>query len=284
MKVVYVRELLIEIAENLGKLYADMPEGKAVAEMLLSEVFNTSRAGLYLMDEPIKDAAVLEKIENLYSRLMKNEPIQYVIGYAWFLDLKFKINSGALIPRPETEELVLWLINNHLNEQSDIEIVDLCTGSGCIAISLKKAMPMAKVSAIDNSPKAIEIAKHNAKLLNVDIDWILADVLSEDFNFKSEKKLIVISNPPYVKESEKANMSSRVLNYEPESALFVPEQNPLVFYENILKKINANSIYFEINPLTLNEFYNLLKNYSYRASYKKDFREKQRMILLEKII
>ncbi|NLL27207.1 MAG: peptide chain release factor N(5)-glutamine methyltransferase [Bacteroidales bacterium] len=282
MKVVYVRELLREIAENLGKLYADMPEGKAVAEMLLSEVFNTSRAGLYLMDEPIKDAAVLEKIENLYSRLMKNEPIQYVIGYAWFLDLKFKINSGALIPRPETEELVLWLINNHLNEQSDIEIVDICTGSGCIAISLKKAMPMAKVSAIDNSPKAIEIAKYNARLLNVDIDWILADVLSEDFNFKSEKKLIVISNPPYVKESEKANMSSRILNYEPESALFVPEQNPLVFYENILKKINANSIYFEINPLTLNEFDNLLKNYSYKVSYKKDFREKQRMILLEK--
>ncbi len=172
------------------------------------------------------------------------------------MDLDFSVNSSVLIPRPETEELVRLMLKENLEGK---EILDIGTGSGCIAISLAKNLPNSKVSALDISRDALEVAKENARVNNVDIEFIHEDI----FEYKSRKKYdVIVSNPPYVLESEKLLMKQNVLNFEPEIALFVEDKNPLKFYEIILNisKVSINKpglVFFEINERTKNNFYNI---------------------------
>jgi len=174
-----------------------------------------------------------QKFQKAIERLQNYEPIQYIIGEAEFYGIKFKVNASVLIPRPETEELVDWIIKENQSKGS-ISILDIGTGSGCIAIALAKELPNAKVYALDVSKEALKIAKQNAALNNVEVVFIAVDILSfchSEQSEESQKYDIIVSNPPYVRELEKDKMADNVLKYEPHIALFVKDNNVLNFLQ-----------------------------------------------------
>lgn len=184
------------------------------------------------------------------SRLKLEIPIQHIIGKTHFMDLEFLVDKNVLIPRPETEDLVRWILDDIKNHQEAITILDIGTGSGCIPIALKKQLPNAKVATLDISDKALKIATQNAKNNSVQIEFIHANILEID---KLHQKFdIIVSNPPYVRELEKKEMHKNVLQHEPELALFVSDEDPLLFYRKIasfaVNNLNdGGALYFEIN-------------------------------------
>jgi release factor glutamine methyltransferase len=213
--------------------------------------------------------------ENIISDLKQNIPIQYILGEAHFYDLKFKVNSSTLIPRGETEELVQYILLHDF-----ISVLEIGTGSGCIAISIAKNSN-SKITAIDNSLEALEIAKSNAILNSVKINFVLSDI----FNFSDTKKYdLIVSNPPYVLESEKKIMDKNVLDYEPHNALFVSNNNPLVYYKEIAKiatnNLNKNGLlFFEINENYSKQIIELLSNLNFvDIELKKDINGRNRII------
>lgn len=212
--------------------------------------------------------------------LLKNDmPIQYVIGQTNFMDLVFKLNNNVLIPRPETEELVDWIIKDaHVNKN----ILDIGTGSGCIAISLSKYLSYCNITGWDINEDVLNIANHNATLNNVNVLFELSDITKPKFS--KEKFDIIVSNPPYITNKEKKLISNNVKSFEPHSALFVEDDNPLFFYKNILDFSISNLkskgfLYLEINENFYKEVLKLLKDKGfYDIKLKKDFRLKYRMI------
>lgn len=213
--------------------------------------------------------------ENIISDLKQNIPIQYILGEAHFYDLKFKVNSSTLIPRGETEELVQYILLHDF-----ITVLEIGTGSGCIAVSIAKNSN-SKITAIDNSIEALEIAKSNAILNSVKINFVLSDV----FNFSETKKYdLIVSNPPYVLESEKKLMDKNVLDYEPHNALFVSDNDPLVYYKEIAKiatnNLNKNGLlFFEINEKYSKQIIELLSNLNFvDIELKKDINGRNRII------
>ena len=194
---------------------------------------------------------LLECIEKIITRIMNDEPVQYVTGKAHFHGLTFDVNPSVLIPRPETDALVDMIIDE--NDRPDLKILDIGTGSGCIAISLARSLPFCDVTAIDISPRAIETASKNSVRLKTNVNFIVADIFKKD-DFGNDEFDIIVSNPPYIDDKEKSGMDRNVLEYEPHSALFVPDDDPIRFYIRIgliasksLKK--GGKLYFEINPL-----------------------------------
>lgn len=215
--------------------------------------------------------------ENFVERLKNNEPIQYVLGETEFYGLKFKVTPSVLIPRPETEELI-DLPPNPLNG----ELLDIGTGSGCIAISFKKKFPDLNVSAMDVSPEALKVAKENAILNGVEINFIQADILN--LNTLGKKYDVIVSNPPYIPESDKKEMELNVLDYEPSLALFVPDYDALVFYRKIAELgrtyLNRDGkLYFEIHHQQAENIKKLLASYGYTdIQIKKDISGNDRMV------
>ena len=214
-------------------------------------------------------------LENIINDIKQNIPIQYILGEAHFYDLKFKVNSSTLIPRGETEELVQYILLHDF-----ISVLEIGTGSGCIAVSIAKNSN-AKITAIDNSIGALEIAKSNAVLNSVEINFQLRDV----FNFSEIKKYdLIVSNPPYVLESEKKLMDKNVLDYEPHNALFVSDNDPLAYYKEIAKiatnNLNKNGLlFFEINEKYSNQIIELLSNLNFvDIELKKDINGRDRII------
>lgn len=216
----------------------------------------------------------------LIEHLKINKPIQYFFGSQNFYGIDFFVNDHTLIPRPETEELVDWIIKNHLNQ--NIKILDIGTGSGCIAISLAKFLPDAKVSAIDISLDAIEIAKKNALSHQVEVEFIHQDILQA--KILSQTYDIIVSNPPYIRQLEKAEIKPNVLDNEPHQALFVSDHDPLIFYRKILElaKVsltNNGVVYFEINQYLANDMLTLAKTFLYsNIELKRDFKGNFRMM------
>jgi len=213
--------------------------------------------------------------ENIINDIKQNIPIQYILGEAHFYDLKFKVNSSTLIPRGETEELVQYILLHDF-----ISVLEIGTGSGCIAVSIAKNSN-ANITAIDNSLEALEIAKSNAILNSVEINFELSDV----FNFSDIKKYdLIVSNPPYVLESEKKLMDKNVLDYEPHNALFVSDNDPLAYYKEIAKiatnNLNKNGLlFFEINEKYSNQIIELLSNLNFvDIELKKDINGRDRII------
>ena len=214
-------------------------------------------------------------LENIINDIKQNIPIQYILGEAHFYDLKFKVNSSTLIPRGETEELVQYILLHDF-----ISVLEIGTGSGCIAVSIAKNSN-AKITAIDNSIGALEIAKSNAVLNSVEINFQLRDV----FNFSDIKKYdLIVSNPPYVLESEKKLMDKNVLDYEPHNALFVSDNDPLAYYKEIAKiatnNLNKNGLlFFEINEKYSKQIIELLSNLNFvDIELKKDINGRDRII------
>ena len=220
-------------------------------------------------------------------RLKKQEPIQYILGCTAFYGLTFKVNEHTLIPRPETEELVDWVLSNLHDQDSMLDILDIGTGSGCIAISLAKNIPTARVSGLDISEKALEVAQENAVKNQVLVSFCKKDIL--ETTALKNKYDVMVSNPPYVRQLEKKAMNANVLDYEPGVALFVPNEDPLLFYRKIaqLAMVSLQTrgwLYFEINEYLSKEMDVLLKDIGFaNIEIKKDFREVPRMIKCQKL-
>lgn len=212
--------------------------------------------------------------------LKDHTPIQYILGETEFYGMKFFVNENVLIPRPETEELVEWILKDIKN--AGLKIIDIGTGSGCIPIVLKKNLPNASIWAMDFSEKAIETAQINAEYHQTDIQFLQNDFLHMNFKELPEFDLIV-SNPPYIGETEKNEMDENVVKFEPHSALFVPDENPLIFYEKIVEfakqKLKPNGkIFVEINQNLARETKELFQNNFENTELKKDISENFRMI------
>lgn len=227
---------------------------------------------------------------NALNRLQKNEPVQYIIGTTHFYGLSFKVNRHTLIPRPETEELVSLVVESlkqHDYNSEKINILDIGTGTGCIAISIAKLINNAQVYAMDISNEALKMAQENAGLNTVEVSFLEADILKEtDWNlyFKNLKFDVIISNPPYVRHLEKVEMKPNVLNFEPDAALFVPDEDPLVFYKAIAKfaaiYMKPNGLlFFEINQYLAQETKKMLEMHNFESiEIYKDLSGNDRMI------
>lgn len=228
------------------------------------------------------DGCFVDMITTIRKRLLKSEPVQYILNEAWFYDIPFYVDKNVLIPRPETEELVEWVIKENQGKET-LTILDIGTGSGCIPIILKRKLPQAAVYSCDISEAAIEVAKKNARKHKTEIGFLELDILDQ----KSWEQLpdadIIISNPPYIPEADKKSMRDNVLLYEPETALFVKDGNPLLFYDTIAwlgkEKLNAGrSLYVEIHEKLGTQVVQSFQANGYRAEVKKDMQGKDRMV------
>ena len=268
-----------KIKQELKEYYSDS-EATALARMLLMEKFCFSKLELFGGKDKQVFKKDLDVLDEMLSRLKIYEPIQYILGKEIFCGLEFEVNKNVLIPRPETQELVEWVISDSINKTT--RILDIGTGSGCIAISLVKNLPQAKVDAWDISPGALHVAEKNAGIHEVCIEFRLIDVLKEVS--VNQVYDTIVSNPPYITEQEKSDMDSNVLDWEPSGALFVPNEDPLIFYrriaqigKQILKKNGA--LYFEINRSYGKETLELLLELGYqKVQLREDCFGNQRMI------
>lgn len=272
-----------QLWQRLAKVY-DEGEAKAIARMVYELRYGLSLSDLLMG----RDAEVpQQELEQLAVRLEQQEPVQYVLGQAEFCGRSFDVNPHVLIPRPETAELV-QLIANDFGETSPCAILDVGTGSGCIAITLAAMYPEAQVIAWDISEGALQVAHENAKHNHVNVTFQQVDVLSPSLisaplPFTAHQDVIV-SNPPYILNKERAQMDTNVLEHEPHQALFVPDDDPLLFYRAIAQLgltalKSGGRLYFEINPLCASELASLLSAMSYHdIEIKEDQFGKQRMM------
>ncbi|WP_242205056.1 peptide chain release factor N(5)-glutamine methyltransferase [Aestuariivivens insulae] len=253
--------------------------------LLIDHYYNVSRLDLVMKPSyRVDDAKSL--LEALWL-LKQQQPIQYILGETEFYGLPFKVNSHTLIPRPETEELVQWILDELKINNGTLKILDIGTGSGCIAVSLAKHLPKAKVCALDVSKEALRMAQTNAELNDVDITFFNEDILSPktwSVAFKSLKFDVIVSNPPYVREQEKQLMKPNVLDNEPHLALFVKDDNPLLFYEAIsqfaVNNLSRNGLlFFEINEYLGHPMKALLSKHQFsNIELKQDVFKKDRMV------
>jgi release factor glutamine methyltransferase len=242
----------------------DAQEAGSVAEYYCMQRWGVSRAELLAGKQIDKEQQLT--IHQDMKRLLAAEPVQYVIGHIWFADLKLQVNPSALIPRPETEELLYLMVRDAGPMQV---LVDWCTGSGCLALGLKHHNPSAHVFGLDSSDAALTLAKQNAIQTGLEVEWLLADVKKEPWPDLPLIDLLV-ANPPYVLQQEALQMHSNVLRYEPHMALFVEEKDPLVYYRALLKGIKSRAsascrAWFEINPLFVEELASLAKVYGFES-------------------
>ena len=254
--------------------------------MLSEHVLKMKRVDISQNLYAVVSGKKFEKFQAAIERLKNHEPIQYIIGDTEFYGLELKVTPSVLIPRPETEELVDLIIKSS-KEKSNISILDIGTGSGCIAIALAKHLPNAVIFALDVSPEALKIAEQNAENNNVEVTFMEADIL--DWNFEDLQFDVIVSNPPYVRELEKEAMSANVLDHEPHLALFVDDDDALLFYKTIsdvaAKVLKPNGhLYFEINENLGKDTVELLSDSGqFNAEIKKDIFEKDRMIKANKL-
>jgi release factor glutamine methyltransferase len=269
------------IFSSLSTLYCKQ-EIESISKLIFEKVLGLSRLQVYLNQHETISPANLAQITEIVNRLIQFEPIQYILGETEFYGLPLKVNSSVLIPRPETEELVDWII--HDCSKTNPYILDIGTGSGCIPIALLKNLPGASADGWDISKDALMVAKKNAEMNLVKIDFIYTDILNSIYPAQSQKYDIIVSNPPYVMASEEHSMLKNVIEYEPHIALFVPDTDPLIFYSTIadiaihqLKECGL--LYFEINEQFGKETTNLLVLKGFKnITVRKDINGRDRMI------
>ena len=264
---------------HLATLYVQA-EIDAIFKGCIAHYFNWEPVKIGLSPHQLLQAEEESTLTQALGELEKATPLQYILGETQFCGLNIKVASGVLIPRPETETLVDWVVVEH--SESPKTVIDLCTGTGCIALALAKQRPNWQLTGLDISDRALEIARGNSRLNALKVDWQQADVLQADFSLAPCD--LIVSNPPYVLPSEKKQMHANVLQHEPDGALFVPEDDPLLFYTAILRSaIKAlmpnGSVYFEINPLCLDALLAAGKKLGFaHAEVKKDIFEKNRFV------
>lgn len=279
-----MKTTIAEIKEKYVKgLLPEYPlqEIHSIFFLLTEEYLGMTRLQLALTPDKEIEEEDIEKFEEALVRLREHEPIQYILGEKEFYGMRFQVNQNVLIPRPETEELVEWIISDYgKSEQNGLRILDIGTGSGCIAVSLAKHLSKAKVTALDISKEALEVAQKNSQMNDVAVEMVQMDILNAA-QLPSTYDIIV-SNPPYVRTSERKEMRNNVLQKEPAQALWVQDERPLLFYEKItaLAKnalTSKGSLYFEINEAFGKETLQLLTENNFDASLKRDIFGKDRM-------
>ncbi|MFO7999411.1 MAG: peptide chain release factor N(5)-glutamine methyltransferase [Bacteroidales bacterium] len=264
-------------------------EAHAIAAEVFKRLFDLSPDKRVLgANQPFPEASVLQ-VERALAELREGMPVQYVTGFCGFLDTDIRVRPGVLIPRPETEELVVWVVRTleagQANAGKDVSILDLGTGSGCIAIALARRFPEARVQACDMNRETIQLAENNALLNRVNVSFLRLDLLDPAMKWSPEKPVdCIVSNPPYVRNREKEFMFRNVLDYEPPEALFVPDDDPLLFYKAIsIKAVSwlrpGGLIFFEINEALGEETVSLLQSLGFgEVTLKKDFFGKDRFV------
>jgi release factor glutamine methyltransferase len=283
-----IKDVFTTFQSGLSGLY-DKHETEAITILVINEISKLSRSSIKAFPEKEIQAEQAFLFENILTQLQTGKPVQYILGHTEFYGLDFLVNPSVLIPRPETEELVDWCLmcmrKTNQNIQHHLRILDIGTGSGCIAISLKKNLPGTLVSALDISHEALQTAKSNAKANHVDISFIHADIL----NIEPQSPLntawsVIISNPPYVTSQDKEKMHTNVTDFEPHTALFVPANDPLLFYKAIVdfawnNLVAKGLLFFEINESFGHETVKLLEDKGFTdVELRKDMGEKFRMI------
>jgi len=294
-----LKKFKLYFSDTLSEIYPQT-EIDSFFFILIEELLGLQRIDTVLKPDFIIENEILNNLKNIISRLKKEEPIQYILGKTAFYGLPFLVDKNTLIPRPETEELVEWILKEIQElrikiQKESLSILDIGTGTGCIPISLAKNLKNETISAIDVSSNALKIAKQNASLNNVTIDFFELDILqAENLNklsvsaqsktHSNNKYDIIISNPPYVRELEKVEIKNNVLNNEPHLALFVDNENPLIFYKKIadLAKKHLTKkglLFFEINQYLSSETVTMLKEKEFtNIELKKDLFGNDRMI------
>jgi release factor glutamine methyltransferase len=267
----------------LTKVY-EPEEAETITAMVFREVLGYDRIKLMLNENDLLSASLFEQLDFISFQLLQHQPIQYILGYSYFNDLKFTVNKNVLIPRPETVELVQLILKNH--DQHTLDVIDIGTGSACIPISLKKERSLWNVTGLDISADALQVALLNVKQHAVEVSLVEADI----FAFQPKQKFdLIVSNPPYVLESEKLQMHKNVLDYEPSLALFVADQEPLKYYERITEIaqqfLNPNGfLYFEINESFAAQTQALLASHAFEyIQIFQDFKGKNRFVSARKI-
>ena len=276
MKLLAFRE---KFRDLLTKEFAS-EEVDSFFNILTEKYLGMTRLKVAMQPERELTESELIHLETALERLQQHEPIQYITGETEFFGLSFRVNKDVLIPRPETEELVQWILED-LQEKENVKILDIGTGSGCIAIALAKNLPQAKVSAIDISEGALKMAFLNAQENGVQVEFLQNNVLK--MTKLSDIFDVIVSNPPYVRELEKEKMHRNVLEFEPETALYVKNEDPLLFYEKIATLASAalapkGAVYFEINQYLGEETAELLRQKNFRTCLKKDIFGVDRML------
>lgn len=262
-----MKELINHITAQLATVYPE-DEAQALAWWIMEEETGLSRSQMLT---GCKGTTNFSNLQAKIERILHFEPIQYIFGHTLWNGLDLKVTPATLIPRPETAELVETIVNKFnrqsiVNRQSSnrqFRVHDIGTGSGCIAIALKKAHPEWQVTGIDISEEAIEVAKENAKRNGVEVDFLVADIFNLQSPISNLQYDIIVSNPPYICESEKADMRPNVLNYEPATALFVPDNDPLKFYRRIAELKLGKHLFFEINEAYPDELSAMLSELGY---------------------
>ncbi len=248
-----VSSCLAYVKDRLENQFS-ITEIRQIQRQIFEKIFAWSPTDLMLNQNQRLTEYELLLVRDFVKRLQNHEPLQYIIGYTQFCDLNILCDARALIPRPETEELVYKILEQNRSIYPDFNVLDLCTGSGCIALALKSACKEAHVCGVDLSQETLDLAESNAKELHLDVHWCKEDVLliSSESPLKQQQWDIIVSNPPYIPEHEKTKMESNVLDFEPHLALFVQNHEPIIFYERIIafavKALKSNGLLaFELN-------------------------------------
>ena len=285
-----IEEARKKIIKSLRKIYEE-DEAKNISELLLEHITNLSSTKQIAKKNEALSASQCEFLDQSIECLHQHEPIQYITHEAWFAGMKFYVDKNVLIPRPETEELAEWVIKEVKNKNSPsagragkFRILDIGTGSGCIAVALKNNLPNAEVWACDISEEALNVARINADSLNATIDFVPLDFLDKEQRKQLPHIDIIVSNPPYVLQKDKNEMRKNVTDHEPAIALFVPDEDPLIFYSAIAdfgrEKLNdKGNIYVEIHENLGEPVKNLFQVKGYNSiGIKRDLQGKERMI------
>lgn len=269
--------------EELSSLFSSS-EIKLMFNLLMEEKWEIKNA-YYLFEDPTFQEADIVWLQDFIQQLKAGIPFQQLIGFTEFYGLKIQVNSNVLTPRPETAELVDLICHDLKSEMNQsLSILDVCSGSGCISLALKSSFKQATVIGLEKSLKAIELSKINSQSLQLEVEFKECDILKEAWNFSPHSLDIIVSNPPYILEKERQEMSNTVLNHEPEMALFVADTEPLLFYEHIAKTgknllKNSGKLYFEINEQFGIEVQQMMVSFGYQnVQVLQDLQGKNRMV------
>lgn len=281
-----LRRLRDTMARDLTGLY-DLSEARNIVEWIFLEMAGIRKIDFGLTST-VKLAPVIEwKLQEALAELKKGRPVQYVTGNAEFCGLRIEVDERVLIPRPETEDLVVWM-KDDLATSGALKILDIGTGSGCVAIALKKILPSVSLSALDNSPGALEVARRNAAIHHTEIKFIEGDILSGQGMLEDQVYDVIVSNPPYITRQEALKMRSNVLDFEPHSALFVPDDDPFLFNRAIAafserRLKNNGKVYVEINEGFGKEVAEMFQSFGFsRTCVRKDIHGRDRMVRAER--
>lgn len=268
--------------QQLQHIYS-AEEASIITALVFENKAGVTRLNIIKSPNEIVNNQQKNELDAALHNLLQHTPVQHITGETWFYNLKFTVNEHVLIPRPETEELVKWIIDEHTTQKKHFSMLDIGSGSGCIPVALKKNLPQASITSIDVSNDALAVAKENAEANNTPVDFLQLDFLNRDEWQRLPAFDSIVSNPPYIPLHEKENLDRNVTAYEPHNALFVPDSNPLIFYEAIaafakMHLKQEGKIYAEVHEDYANETAAVFASHFSQVTIKKDINGKERMV------